>query len=48
MKLTKKLITVALMMSAAAMTFAQSQSVQKKSSSSNKETYVNIFAPISK
>ena len=40
MKLTKKLITVALMMSAAAMTFAQSQSVQKKSSSSNKETYV--------
>ena len=40
MKLTKKLITVALMMSAAAMTFAQSQSVQKKSSSSNNETYV--------
>ena len=40
MKLTKKLFAVALMMSAAAMTFAQSQSVQKKSGSSNKETYV--------
>ena len=40
MKLTKKLFAVALMMSAAAMTFAQSQSVQKKTSSSNKETYV--------
>ena len=40
MKLTKKLFAVALMMSAAAMTFAQSQSVQKQSSSSNKETYV--------
>ena len=40
MKLTKKLFAVALMMSAAAMTFAQSQTVQKKSSSSNNETYV--------
>ncbi|MBR5032841.1 MAG: HEAT repeat domain-containing protein [Treponema sp.] len=40
MKLTKKLFAVALLMSAAAMTFAQSQSVQKQSSSSNKETYV--------
>ena len=39
MKLTKKLFAVALLMSAAAMTFAQSQSVQKKSSSSN-ESYV--------
>ena len=39
MKLTKKLFAVVLMMSAAAMTFAQSQSVQKKSSSSN-ESYV--------
>ena len=40
MKLTKKLFAVALLMSAAAMTFSQSQSVQKQSSSSNKETYV--------
>lgn len=40
MKLTKKIFAVALLMSAAAMTFAQSQSVQKQSSSSNKETYV--------
>ena len=40
MKLTKKLFAVALLISAAAMTFAQSQSVQKQSSSSNKETYV--------
>lgn len=40
MKLTKKLFAAALIMSAAAITFAQSQSVQKKSSSSNNETYV--------
>lgn len=40
MKLTKKIIALALMMSAAALAFTQSQSVQKKSSSSNNETYV--------
>ena len=40
MKLTKKLFAAALMISAVAMTFAQSQSVQKKSGSSSNETYV--------
>lgn len=40
MKLSKKLFAVAAILSVAGMTFAQSQSVQKKSGSSNKETYV--------
>ena len=40
MKLTKKLFAAAIMMSAAALAFTQSQSVQKKSGSSNNETYV--------
>ncbi len=40
MKLSKKLIMVTVMIGAAAMAFAQSQSVQKKSGSSNNETYV--------
>ncbi|MBO4640265.1 MAG: HEAT repeat domain-containing protein [Treponema sp.] len=40
MKLSKKLIMVTVMICTAAMTFAQSQSVQKKSTSSNNETYV--------
>ena len=40
MKLTKKIFALALLMSAAAVTFAQSQSVQRKSGSSNNETYV--------
>ena len=40
MKLSKKLIMVTVMIGAAAMAFAQSQSVQKKSSGSNNETYV--------
>ena len=40
MKLSKKLIMVTVMICAAAMAFSQSQSVQKKSGSSNNETYV--------
>ena len=40
MKLSKKLIMVTVMIGAATMAFAQTQSVQKKSNSSNNETYV--------
>ena len=40
MKLTKKLFLIGALISASAMLFAQSQSVQKKSNSSNNETYV--------
>ena len=40
MKLTKKLFAVAAILSVACAAFAQSQTVQKQSGSSNKETYV--------
>ncbi|MBO4533243.1 MAG: HEAT repeat domain-containing protein [Treponema sp.] len=40
MKLTKKLFAVAAILCLAGVTFAQSQTVQKQSGSSNKETYV--------
>ena len=40
MKLTKRIFAIAAVLSLAAMTFAQAQSVQKKSGNSNNETYV--------
>ena len=40
MKLTKKIFLIGALISASAMLFAQAQSVQKKTTSSNNETYV--------